>query len=142
MALGEAFGSKRSKAAIQAQLNSHVDAANLESVASQIFDNVKAATANIPSQGNSIDGHLLIADALADDLNADRPIPAIDLTATNRAGLYSLDSVVSEPELSMIDAESIYALPDEAARIAAVPFRCDLNFTFLTAETLNISPID
>ena len=53
IALGEAFGSKRSKAAIQSQLSSQVDAKALESMASQIYDNVKAATEGIPSQGRN-----------------------------------------------------------------------------------------
>jgi len=50
MALGEAFGSKRAKAAIDSQLGSQIDSKALESVASQIYANVKAATENIPSQ--------------------------------------------------------------------------------------------
>jgi len=53
MALGEAFGSKKSKAAIQSELSSQVDTKALESMASQIFENVKAATENMPSQGYS-----------------------------------------------------------------------------------------
>jgi len=54
MALGEAFGSKKSKAAIQSELSSQVDTKALESVASQIFENVKAATEHMPSQGRSV----------------------------------------------------------------------------------------
>lgn len=50
MALGQAFGSKRSKAAIKSQLESQIDSKALESVASQIYDNVKAASNYIPSQ--------------------------------------------------------------------------------------------
>ena len=55
MALGQAFGSKRSKKAIQSQLSGQVDTNALENMAGQIFDNVKAATENIPSQGLSLD---------------------------------------------------------------------------------------
>lgn len=64
-----------------------------------------------------------MVDELQDEVNADRPIPAIDLAATRTSGLYSLDSIVSETELSMIDAESIYALPNETARLAAIPYK-------------------
>ena len=55
------------------------------------------------------------------DLGADRPIPPVDLSATEPVGLYSLHDIVSETELSLIDAEAIYALPDEASRLAAFP---------------------
>jgi hypothetical protein len=57
--LGEAFGSKKSKKAIQSQLSSQVDTKALESVASQIFDTVKAATENIPSQGRRFEIKLI-----------------------------------------------------------------------------------
>lgn len=51
MALGKEFGSKKSKAAIQSQLSSQVDTKALESLASTIYENIKVATENIPSQG-------------------------------------------------------------------------------------------
>lgn len=58
-----------------------------------------------------------------EDINADRPIPTIDLSATTVSGLYSLDAVVSESELSLINVEHIYSLPDEAARLSAIPYK-------------------
>jgi hypothetical protein len=58
-----------------------------------------------------------------DDAAADRPIPTVDLSATTPAGLYSLDSIVTEEELVTIDAEAIYALPNDAARLEAMPFK-------------------
>lgn len=58
-----------------------------------------------------------------DEINADRPIPTIDLSASTPEGLYSLDSIVSDSELSMIDSEAIYALSDETARLAAIPYK-------------------
>ena len=51
MALGKEFGSRRSKAAIQSQLSSQVDTKALENLASTIYENIKVATENIPSQG-------------------------------------------------------------------------------------------
>ena len=69
-------------------------------------------------------------DELQEEVNADRPIPAIDLAATRTAGLYSLDAIVSETELGMIDAESIYALPNETARLAAIPYKFPLQVLF------------
>ena len=123
MALGDAFGSKKSKAAILSQLSSQVDTAALENVASQIFENVKVATENIPSQGISNVPQVLTVDVLAEELNAARPIPAIDLTATTPRGLYSLNDIVSDSEIAMIDVEAIYALPDEAARLATIPYK-------------------
>src|SRR5271156_2872457 len=134
MALGEAFGSKRAKKAIESQLSSQVDTEALESVASQIFENVKYATENIPSHGISCSSQFLIVDVLAEQLNADRPIPAIDLTATTPAGLYSLDAIVSNSEISMIDVEAIYALPDEAARLAAIPYKLTFRSLFSDAR--------
>ena len=64
---------------------------------------------------------VLTVAALQEEVDADRPIPSIDLYASTAEGLYSLESIVSETELNMIDAEGIYSLPDEAARIAAMP---------------------
>jgi A49-like RNA polymerase I associated factor len=61
--------------------------------------------------------------ALLEDAAADRPIPTVDLSATTPAGLYSLDSIVTEKELETIDAEAIYTLPDDAARLEAMPFK-------------------
>jgi len=58
-----------------------------------------------------------------DSINADRPIPTIDLSASTPAGLYSLNAIVSDSELAMIEAEAIYALPDESARLAAIPYK-------------------
>ena len=89
-------------------------------MAGQIFENVKAATENLPSQGEFGWSELTI-DELAANIGADRPIPPIDLTASEPAGLYSLDDIVTETELSLIDAASIYALPNETARLAAFP---------------------
>lgn len=52
------------------------------------------------------------------------------MSATTPEGLYSLDSIVSESELNMIDAEAIYSLPDEVARLAAMPHKyTSLKFT-------------
>jgi len=45
------------------------------------------------------------------------------LSATTPDGLYSLDAIVSDTELKRIDAEAIYSLPDEAARLAAMPYK-------------------
>jgi type IV secretory pathway protease TraF len=61
--------------------------------------------------------------ALLDDAAADRPIPTVDLSATTPAGLYSLNSIVTDEELVTIDAEVIFALPDDAARLEAMPFK-------------------
>jgi hypothetical protein len=62
------------------------------------------------------------------EINADRPIPPVDLVATQPAGLYSLSDIVSDAELSLIDAEAIYALPDESARLAAIPYKYCLHY--------------
>lgn len=66
---------------------------------------------------------VLTVAALQEEVDADRPIPSIDLSASTVEGLYSLESIVSETELNMIDAEGLYSLPDEAARIDALPHK-------------------
>lgn len=58
-----------------------------------------------------------------DEINADRPIPTIDLSASTPDGLYSLDAIVSNSELATIEVDAIYALPDEEARLAALPHK-------------------
>ena len=58
-----------------------------------------------------------------EQINADRPIPTVDLSATTPAGLYSLNVIVSDSELALIDGEAMYALPDESSRLAALPFK-------------------
>jgi len=60
---------------------------------------------------------------LLEEEAADRPIPIVDLSATTPAGLYSLDSIVTQSELSTIDAEAIYSLPGDTARFDAMPFK-------------------
>src|SRR5277367_4701097 len=85
---------------------------------------------------------ILIVDALAEELNADRPIPAIDLTATTPAGLYSLDAIVSSSQISLIDVEAIYALPDEAARLAAIPYKLNPTSLFLIVGTPSLLMTD
>jgi A49-like RNA polymerase I associated factor len=70
---------------------------------------------------------MLTVDALQEEVNVDRPIPSIDLSASTAEELYSLESIVSESELNMIDAEGIYSLPDEASRIAAMPHKSPLH---------------
>ena len=115
----------------------------MENVAAQIYDNVKAATDNIPSQGNPppqkklphkyyppvwlltvfVDVERLIVDALMDEINAGRPIPLINISASTPEGIYSLNSIVSETELNTIETESIYALPDEPSRLSSLPYK-------------------
>ena len=64
-----------------------------------------------------------LLDLLVTLLNADRPIPTIDLSAPTPAGLYALSAIVSDSELSVIDTEAVYGLPDEESRLAAIPYR-------------------
>jgi hypothetical protein len=61
--------------------------------------------------------------ALLQDLEASRPIPAIDLSAATPADLYPLSSIVTDSELGLIDTNYIYGLSDETSRLAAMPFK-------------------
>ena len=59
--LGEAFGTKKAKAAIRAQERNKMDVSAMESVAEHLQDRIEQSTETLPTQGKSslsIDSHV------------------------------------------------------------------------------------
>ncbi|KAK7206060.1 DNA-directed RNA polymerase I subunit A49 [Myxozyma melibiosi] len=78
-ALGEAFGTKKAKRAIDDLARNQIDADKLESFTESIVDNIKASTSTLPS-----------ADELAKQESEDRPIPPCKEDASAVEEIYPL----------------------------------------------------
>jgi len=91
-ALGEAFGTKKVKSAIRSAHANRLDVSLMDGVKDAIVTDVSSAIRNIPS----------IAE-MQTAAEVDRPIPRPNLEAEDASQVYSIDSIISEAELNVID---------------------------------------
>ncbi|OLL26991.1 DNA-directed RNA polymerase I subunit rpa49 [Neolecta irregularis DAH-3] len=110
-ALGETFGTKKSRLAIKSELSNQVDSTSLSKLADTIIDNVKTATENLPS-----------AEILKQVTDADRPIPPPNMSATNVQEAYNLSDIITEDELSAINVKSLIKAKEPGQRAELLPF--------------------
>lgn len=113
-ALGEAFGTKRAKRALNSAVENRVEADMLDGLDDALVDTVKDHTANLPS-----------AEERKEVANAERPIPVCNTDAESPEAAYPLENVVSQHELDSFPDESIEAIkadsPDSRKQILAWP---------------------
>jgi len=110
--LGEAFGTKKAKAAIRAQERNKVDVSVMEAVADVIQDRIEEGTENLPTQ-----------EKLKDVVNAARLIPAYDADAQKPEDVYPLHNIIPEQEWAALDnlLHKLKNEPDDRARVRLLP---------------------
>ncbi|PRT53903.1 DNA-directed RNA polymerase I subunit RPA49 [Wickerhamiella sorbophila] len=111
-ALGEAFGTKKAKAAITDAARNRLDADMLEGFEGAIVDSVKDATSSLPSK-----------EQRQQAMTADRPIPQHNSETSNVDEIYPIDGIVSQNELHAIDIEAIEKASNAEERAQALPFK-------------------
>lgn len=95
-ALGEAFGTKKAKAAIHNLEKNRIDSERLHDMELDIVDNVKELTLDLPTRQE------------LQDSGADRPIPPVDELATAVEDVYSLHGIIPKKEWSTIRIGTIF----------------------------------
>lgn len=111
-ALGEAFGTKKAKAAITDAARNRLDADMLEGFETAIVDSVKDATSSLPSQ-----------EERQKAMTAERPIPRYNSETKNVDEIYPIDAIVSQRELQVLDVDSLEKAADAEERAKVWPFK-------------------
>lgn len=110
-ALGEAFGTKKAKAAIANLQKNRIDADKLQDMEIDIVDNVAEITAELPSR-----------EQLQLEGAVDRPIPYADETATAVEDIYTLDAIIPNAEWSAIRVGAVLEEESAEKRLELMPF--------------------
>ena len=130
--LGKVFGTKKAKAAIQAQERNKVDVSAMEDMAGMLQDRIDEGTENLPSQG-ALRLIFLVRDALPhaeglaekmeESANAARLIPAFNADAERPEDIYPLHNIVPEPEWAALDGllSKLKNAADDRSRARLLP---------------------
>ncbi|SGZ57022.1 CIC11C00000004964 [Sungouiella intermedia] len=110
-ALGEAFGTKKAKAAIVNLEKNRIDADKLQDMELDIVDNVKELTLDLPTRQQ-----------LQDAGSVDRPVPPVNENATNVEDVYALHSIIPKKEWASIRINSIFDEETEEKRLEMLPY--------------------
>ncbi|KAH9003792.1 RNA polymerase I associated factor A49-like protein [Lactarius hatsudake] len=110
--LGEAFGTKKAKAAIRAHERNKVDVNVMEAVADVLQDRIEEGTENLPTQ-----------EKMEVAVNAARLIPAYNADAERPEDIYPLHNIIPEQEWAALDGllHKLKNEPDDRARIRLLP---------------------
>jgi DNA-directed RNA polymerase I subunit RPA49 len=127
--LGEAFGTKKAKAAIRAHERNKMDVSVMEAVADVLQDRIEEGTENLPTQGvsqalcaiNLI--HLWWPEKMEDVVNSARLIPAYNADAQRPEDVYPLHNIIPEQEWAALDnlLHKLKNEPDDRARVRLLP---------------------
>lgn len=109
-ALGEAFGTKKAKAAITNLEKNRIVADRLQDVEMDIVDTVADATQDLPSR-----------DKMAAEVISDRPTPYANVDATNVEDVYSIESIIPNKEFALLRVQHIISA-EEDARLDLLPY--------------------
>lgn len=108
--LGESFGTRKARRAIQDLKNNQIDATALADIQSDLVSSVTVSTASLPSQ-----------EQVQAKLEEGRPIPPHNATAENVEDIYPLHGIVPAREWKAIRVDAIFAAEDAAARQELFP---------------------
>ncbi|KAI0295096.1 Rpa49 subunit specific to nuclear RNA polymerase I [Multifurca ochricompacta] len=110
--LGEAFGTKKAKAAIRAHERNKVDVHAMEDVAGVLQDRIDEGTENLPTQ-----------EKMEDMANAARLIPPYNADAKRPQDIYPLHNIIPEPEWAALDGllHKLKNATDDRSRIRLLP---------------------
>ncbi|KAK6454721.1 RNA polymerase I alpha subunit [Scheffersomyces xylosifermentans] len=110
-ALGEAFGTKKAKAAITNLEKNRIDAEKLQDIELDIVDNVKSSTQDLPTR-----------EKMAESVTNDRPTPVANVDATNVEDIYPLINIIPKKEWDFLRISPLLADIDEKERIELLPY--------------------
>ena len=116
-ALGEAFGTKKAKAAITNLEKNRIDSEKLQDIEMDIVDHVQESTQDLPTREN-----------MATNVINDRPTPVADVDARNVEDIYPTYNIIPEKEWNFLRVGSIFSETDETARLELLPYS---NSTFV-----------
>ncbi|CUM68242.1 uncharacterized protein PRCAT00005963001 [Priceomyces carsonii] len=110
-ALGEAFGTKKARAAITNIERNRIDSEKLQDAELDIVENVKESTQDIPTGAE-----------MQQVVSNDRPTPAANVDATNVEDIYPLQNIIPEKEWSLLRVNPILNEDDEKKRLELLPY--------------------
>lgn len=110
-ALGQAFGTKKAKAAIANLEKNRIDADRLQDMELDIVDAVRAHAAVVPT-----------VTAADDTTSVVRPTPEADVLATQVEDIYPLHNIIPKREWAAIRVASLMEESDNEKRLAEMPW--------------------
>lgn len=110
-ALGEAFGTKKAKAAITNYEKNKIDAEKLQDVEMDIIDNVKESTNTLPT-------HEEIQKASVEE----RPTPRANVDATSVEDIYPINGIITNKEMGLIRVNGLLEEGDITRRLESLPY--------------------
>ncbi|KAG8739801.1 DNA-directed RNA polymerase I subunit rpa49 [Ceratobasidium sp. 428] len=110
--LGEAFGTKKAKAAIRAAERNRVDVAAMKDVQDFVVESVRDGTSALPTKDEVVEASL-----------STRLIPTPNTAATTPADAYPLSNIVPSSELESISIQPFISASTSQERRALLPFR-------------------
>ncbi|KAI0354308.1 RNA polymerase I associated factor A49-like protein [Trametes cingulata] len=109
--LGEAFGTKKAKAAIRARERNRVDIDAMKNVAGHLQDTIMQNTETLPTAEE--------AKATAD---SSRLVPPYNADAQNPGDVYALHDIIPEAEFNALPISAFKSAKSDKDRIALLPF--------------------
>ncbi|KAG8739098.1 DNA-directed RNA polymerase I subunit rpa49 [Ceratobasidium sp. 414] len=110
--LGEAFGTKKAKAAIRAAERNKVDTVAMKDVQDFVVESVRDGTSALPTKDEVIEAAL-----------STRLIPTPNTSATTPAEAYPLSTIIPSSELESISIQPFTTASTSQERRALLPFR-------------------
>ncbi|KAG9101536.1 DNA-directed RNA polymerase I subunit rpa49 [Ceratobasidium sp. 370] len=110
--LGEAFGTKKAKAAIRAAERNRVDVAAMKDVQDFVVESVRDGTSALPTK-----------DKVEEAALSTRLIPTPNTSATTPAEAYPLSNIIPSSELESISIQPFISASTSQERRALLPFR-------------------
>ncbi|KAK6461101.1 RNA polymerase I associated factor, A49-like protein [Scheffersomyces coipomensis] len=123
-ALGEAFGTKKAKAAITNLERNRIDSEKLQDIELDIIDTVKVSTQDLPTRAK-----------MEEMVTHDRPTPVANVDATNVEDIYGLYDIIPKKEWSFLRVSSLFNESDESKTIELLPYS---NSNYINKHLTNI----
>lgn len=126
--LGEAFGTKKAKKALQSLEKNRIDADKLVSMENSIVDSVKTNTENLPS-----------LETMREQQSIERPIPHYNLDTNDVTQVYPLESVIPKREYDILRLAPIVNESDPKKRLELFPYK---NSFYISSRLDELSSIN
>ncbi|ODV80456.1 RNA polymerase I associated factor, A49-like protein, partial [Suhomyces tanzawaensis NRRL Y-17324] len=109
-ALGEAFGTKKAKAAITNLERNRINSERLQDNELDIIDNIQESTKELPTR-----------EKMEESVLNDRPTPLANVDATSVEDIYPIHHIIPKKEWSFIRIDSILNESNDKARLELFP---------------------
>ncbi|KAG7664706.1 RPA49 [[Candida] subhashii] len=110
-ALGEAFGTKKAKAAISSLERNRIDADKLQDLEMDIIDSVTESTQDLPSR-----------EKMAQEVVHDRPTPLANVDAKSVEDVYPIFNIIPKKEWAYLRVNSLLTETDEKKQLEMLPY--------------------